>query len=526
MTLEVTETATRDDLVVELSAEREMNLLLTEAISDLELAAEDRGWRTASMELDRELSRDGLNNITRNCSVMAIASPMIKRAILLRTGYVWGQGVTVSARAGDSADQDVNAVVQAFWDDASNQVALTSSEAQESLERKLAVDGQVIFTLFPDPLTGRVQIRTTPFGEITDKLTNPDDRDDVWFFYRSYTTNVLEQGYAGTIRKRRETRRVLHPALGYWPAVRPKTIDGRPVVWDQPMLHVKVNSADGKWGIPDAYAALPWARAYEEFLTDWARLVKALSKFAWRLTGDKASKARRAAETLAAAMPRPGLSASGGEGGVGQLAAGGPGVSLEAIPKSGATIDSDSGRPLAAMVAAGMGVSVVDLLADPGVTGARAVAETLNEPIVNEMTMRRNLWGSVFRTIVGYVIDQAVKAPRGPLRGTVVRDARTGRETVTLAGEVERTVLVDWPDIDGVDPIKLVEAIVAADGTGKMPPVEVARLLMTALEVEGVDELLEEMTDEQGRWIDPDVTAGQAAVDRFRRGEDAAEALR
>lgn len=525
MTLELTEAQpTVEALTVELGAEREMNDLLSEALSDLELAAEDRGWKVASLELDREFSRDGLTNVVRNCSVMAIASPMIKRGLQLRTGYVWGQGVTVAARAADGADQDVNAVVQAFWDDESNQKSLTSPEAQEKLERKLGTQGNVIFTFFPDPLTGRVQVRTTPLDEVVDKISNPDDRDDVWFFLRSYTSTVLEVGYGGGIRRRNEVRRVLHPALGHWPTTRPKVIDRLPVLWDQPMLHVKVNEPDhGKWGIPDAYAALPWARAYEGFLTDWARLVKALSKFAWRLTGDKASKAKRAAQTMVSAMPRQPISTlsdPAGQGGVGQVAAGGPGVNLEAIPKSGATIDSGSGRPLAAMVAAGMGVSVVDLLADPGVTGARAVAETLDKPVVLEMNGRRRMWGSVLATILGYVIDQAVKAPRGPLKGTVVRDARTGRETITLTGDVERSVTVDWPDLNDLDPLKLVEAIVSADGTGKMPPVETARLLMAALGVKDVDELIDSMTDDDGNWIDPDVSAGDVAARRFRRGED------
>lgn len=531
MTLQVTETTTPDTdrLRIELAAEQEHVDLLEEALSDLELAAEDRGWRVAGMELDREFSREGLTAVIRNCSVMAIASPLIKRGLQLRVGYIWGQGIDVAARAGDGADQDVNAVIQGFWDDPSNQVALTSPEAQENLERRLGKQGNVIFTFFPDPLTGRVQVRVTPFEEIGDKIANPEDRDETWFFFRTYTATVIEAGYSGGTRKRTETRRVLHPALGYWPATRPRSIDGLPVLWDQPMLHVSVNRPEGaKWGVPDVYAALPWARAYEGFLTDWARLVKALSKFAWRLTGDKSSKARRAAQQVAAAIPAP--AAAGRDalnpGPVGAVAAGGPGVHLEAIPKSGATVDSGSGRPLASMVAAALGVSVVDLLADPGVTGARAVAETLDKPVVLEMNGRRRLWASVLQTILGYVIDQAIRAPRGPLRGTVVRDPRTGRETITLAGDVERSVVVDWPDLNDLDPLALVEAIVAADGTGKMPPVETARLLMQALGVEDVDELLDEMTDEDGNWIDPEASAGQAAVDAYRRGQDPAEALR
>jgi hypothetical protein len=121
------------------------------------------------------------------------------------------------------------------------------------------------------------------------------------------------------------------------------------------------------------------------------------------------------------------------------------------------------------------------------------------------------------------VIDQAVKAPAGALKGTIGRD-EYGRETVTLAGDVERTVDITWPELEETDPKTLVDAIVAADGTGKLDPLVTIRLLLEALGVDDIDEILDRMTDDQGNYIDPQVTAGQAAVDAFRRGEDPASA--
>lgn len=506
MTLEITEQAgpSYDDILVELGAEREMNVILEEALSDLELSAEDHGWRLAAMRLEQEFSRQGIAALIDNCRILAIASPLVKRGLQLRIGYVWGQGVTIQARAGEAeagdGGQDVNAVVQAFWDDPSNQKTLTSSEAHEALERALGTDGNLCLAFFTDPLTGRVQVRVTPFEEIQDKIANPEDRDDTWFFFRQYTARVVEQGYTGLTRTRTETRRVLHPALGFWPANRPKTIDGLPVLWDQPILHVSVNRPQHwKWGIPDAYAARPWARAYEGFLTDWAKLVKALSKFAWKLTGERSSRARRAADRLRAAVPTridTESALAGGSELVGGVAAAGPGVNLEAIPKSGATIDSESGKPLAAMVAAALGVSVVDLLADPGITGARAVAETMDKPVVLEMNLRRAMWKSVLQTILTYVVEQSVRAPRGPLKGTVSRDPRTGVETITLAGETSSTVEVVFPDLNELDPVQLVAAIVDANSTGKLPDRTIAKLLLEALKVDNVDEILAELEDE------------------------------
>ncbi|UUW88457.1 hypothetical protein [Pimelobacter simplex] len=502
------------DLLTEVAALNSDNSLLRERLADLELAAEDVGWERASTKLLEEFSRQGLQRVTRNCRVMAVASPLIKRGIQLRAGYIWGQGVTVQARAaGEDAGQDVNAVVQAWWDDESNQKALTSSQAQEELERALGTDGQVFIACFTNQLTGRVQVRSTPFEEILDVVNNPDDRDDPWFYLREYNATVVERGYSGLTRLRPETRRVFHPALGFWPATRPKSVDGIPVQWDVPILHVPVNRLDGwKWGVPDVYASLPWARAYEGFLTDWARLCKALSKFAWKLTGDRAPKVRSAVARMQSALPADVPPIGGSD--AGGVAAMGPGANLEAIPKTGATIDSDSGRPLAALAAAGLGLPVTTLLSDPGTTGARAVAETLEQPTILEMGMRRELWGAVLQQLAAYAVDQAVKAPQGPLRG-VVQQVGT-RQVVTLAGDVEKTVVVEWPDLNELDPLKMIEAIVAADSTGVVPGLETLRLLLTALRVKDVDEVLKAVTDEQGNFVDPRIEAAAAAIARQR----------
>ena len=295
------------------------------------------------------------------------------------------------------------------------------------------------------------------------------------------------------------------------------------------MLHVKVNALDGwKFGLPDTYAALPWSRAYKDFLEDWAKLVKSLSRFAWRLTA-KGSKVSKVAAKVRSAMNAPSTSARAAEpNDVGGAAVGDPNLSLEAIPKTGATIDSESGRPLAAMVAAALGVPVTMLLGDPGTTGARATAETLDRPTELEMNLRRELWAEVERRLLDYVVDQAVKAPQGPLKGTVKRD-ETGREVVTLSGDADgsmRTVDIVWPPLEDTPIDVLVNAITAADATGKLPPLLVARLLCEALGVDDVDEVLEELVDpETGEFVDPRVTAGQVAVDAFRDGRDPAAAL-
>lgn len=77
-------------------------------------------------------------------------------------------------------------------------------------------------------------------------------------------------------------------------------------------------------------------------------------------------------------------------------------------------------------------------------------------------------------------------------------------------------MVVNWPDMKELDPLKLVEAISTADGTGKMPPVETLRLLLTALRVQDVDEVIEAVTDENGEFVDPGIAAAAAAIEAHR----------
>lgn len=500
----------------------EANLeLVAEGIAELELALEDRGWERLLAGAVQEFSLDGLKRASALAAVMAVSHPLIKRGLALRAAYVWGKGVQITARAnGDEGAQDVNKVIQAFLDDRGNRKAFTGAQARQRLERTLGTDGQVCALFFTNPRTGAVRVRTFPFAEMADVFTNPQDRTDVWFIKRIWTSQTIDPA-SGMPVTTREAR--WYPALGYRPLTMPSVIGGIPVERDVPILHIRANELEGwVYGIGDAYAALPWARAYRDILTDWVTLFRALSQFAFRLS-TKGSKAQQARRALAARQQAPAPAANADRAGATAVLT--EGDTLEAIPKTGATIDADSGRPVAAMIAASLGVPVTMLLTDPGVTGARATAETLDEPTENEMNGRRDLWGEVYRDICEHVIWAAVRAPQGPLKGSIVRDPLDNRDVVTLDGdedESDHTIEITWPDLTQTPVNVLIAAIAEADATGKMPPVETLKLLLRALGVDDIDEIIEKMLDDQGNFIDPKATAGQSAADAFRRGQDPA----
>jgi hypothetical protein len=129
--------------------------------------------------------------------------------------------------------------------------------------------------------------------------------------------------------------------------------------------------------------------------------------------------------------------------------------------------------------------------------------------------MRRRVWTAAFTELLNYVVDQAVIAKK--LQGTVRYD-ETGQRVVELSGDTDRTVEVSWPNLDELDIDKQMQAISLADATNKMPPLVTLRLMLETLGVQDVDEVLADMTDDNGDFISPGVSAGHVAVNAFRQG--------
>lgn len=502
------EAATQSELRVHEGAVQTLEYRLEESLAQLELARENNGWQRLIDMTSQDFTREGLRTAATQGRVFGIANPLIKRGREVRHAYVWGQGVAISAR-----DEAVNELVQAFIDDEGNREAFYGAQARQKYEGCLYDEGNFFLAHFTNPLTGAVKVRFIPFDEVSDVVTAPGDKATPWFYLREWTES--EQQADGAFKD--VTRKAYYPALKYQPAAKYRNINGIEIVWDAPVRHVKVNAGDGwKFGIGDSYAAIPWALSHKGFLEDWALLMKALAKIAFVTSSKRSSDAqsKRAALQGMANVPA-GSSVSMTDD-----------QKIEALPKSGATLDSESSRPLATMAASAIGLPVTILLADPGQTGARATAETLDLPTRLTFQARQELHAEVIADSVGYALEQAVITPRGPLRtlGTAVRDG--DRLTVRWKDPNTSTVEVVFPGLDEVPLATLMAAIVGADSMSvKPPPLVLLKLVLQALKVRDVDEILAEVTDENGDYVHPDVTAGDAAAKAFRDGKDPADTL-
>jgi len=481
---------------------------LQESIYQLEQQLQEVGWQQLGAWSQKEFSREGLRQINMMARIYFLKNPLIKRAVLTQSQYVMGQGINIEAE-----DEEVDQVVQDFLDDPKNRQELTEQQALMQKETELQLFSNFFFVLFVNRATGKVRVRTIDPDEIEDIITNPEDSKEPWYYKRVYyarkynmETGQYEEGHQQV---------VYYPD---WNIRRPRgTIGGHPVEQGAYIYHVSVNKLTGmKFGVSEIYAACDWARAYKEFLENWASLVKSLQKFAWK---KKTKGTQKQVENLAKQAQ-----SSFQELEAGATAVMGQGNDLEPVKTQGATISAQDGRHLKLMVSAATGI-FEHYFGDPS-TGNLATAKAMERPMELMFRDRQQLWKSIFQEILNFIIKQSVKAPQGLLNGEVYQDDQ-GYEFIQLGNDTEgeersKMINISFPELLEKDTHARVEAIINAfthQGMQIKPFYNikyVTRLLLQALGEDNIDEKLEEMFPEGEQ---PALPAGQ-------EGEEGAESNR
>lgn len=466
-------------------------IALEERLASLEMALDTMDWRMLTHQAEQEFSREGLRTIADLARVMYLKNPLIQRTVELKVFYVWGQGISVKAAA-----DEVQAVVDAFNEHEDNIAELTGAQAQQLKEVDLQVDGNLFLVLFTNAVTGNVRVRSIPFREVLDIVRDPNDAKRPQYYLRTWTESALQPD--GSLRQ--TPRRAYYPDWRYKPAARPAEIGDAPVMWESPVYHVRAGGfSDWAFGVSEVYDQLDWAKAYKEFLEDWASIVRAYRRFAFTLTTPGGARGVSAARSR--------LQTTLGTGGTGMetnppAVAGSTfvaseGVNLQPVRTSGATVGAEDGRRLLLMVAAGGGFPET-FYGDASV-GSLATAKSLDRPTELMLLNRQQQWAGVRRDIYRYVQLWAVKAPRGALRGlgtviTEIEDGRVYESIVWNDDDFDAAVTVDFPPLLEHDQRESVGAIVSAatlDGkalAGTLDLETTVRLLLTALgepDVEG-----------------------------------------
>lgn len=480
---------------------------MQERLAALEFALESLDWRLLSAQADQEFSRVGLRDITEFSRIMALKNPLIKRSVAVQRLYVFGQGFNVRAET-----PELDEALTTFYDDVRN-VAELSQQEMASKEVELQVSGNLFFALFVNRLNGRVRLRSIPFEEIEEVICDPDDGKTPWFYRRLWVEHHIDMFSGATSQ---ESMQAFYPDWRYDPISKPPAIGSTPIKWETSICHVKVNGfSHWRFGLSEVYASIDWAKAYKEFLEDWASIVRAYRKFAFQLTqpgGKSAVMAAKARLETGAPVSNPAPAA-------GSTFIAGEGVKLEAVRTNGATVSAEDGRRLLLMVAASAGLPET-FYGDASI-GTLATAKSLDRPTELQMRDRQNLWVDVLNAIHDFVLLWQVKAPQGTLRGlgTIERtvEDKQNFERVLWNEDVSPRVAVEFPPLVQSDTPSMVGAMVdaatlrgqALAGTVDLPTL--AGMLLSTLGVQDVDQVLDRLFPD-GEAPEPSETSASEAA--------------
>ena len=360
---------------------------LTESVHEIEEdllrisdAFDNVGWSPMANEDARELPLATVKKVADVARAMYAMNPFVKRGVNARIQYVWGKGVKFDG-IGNITDQYKL-----------NRSKMFTPQAYEELERVLATDGNS-FTALPIVDTVRNQPASAfriSLSEIDGAISNPYDKEEVWYFKRSYkvTTTDRETG-----KQEEKVVTKYYASLSYYQKLQavgkslPKRWNKHGVEQNFVVQHMAVNKQVGwRWGVPDVLPVIFWAKAYKEYLEDNAMLVKAYSRIAWQITP---TNAQQGAATSARLVQQPSRDPMTGElNNVGGTYVGSQ--SMTPTTATGSTVDFAKGSALASAIASGLEVSKVVITSDPG-EGNRATAETLDLPTLKAMESRQQV---------------------------------------------------------------------------------------------------------------------------------------
>jgi hypothetical protein len=372
------------ELREENGALREAVIELKESMAEVQLALDNVGWNPIGEDLDmQEIPLASIKKFTQVTRALATINPLAKRGIAVRTAYIWGNGITLEGLE----------ETHEFAKSAVNKKYLLSDKAWIELEFCLATDGN-FFLLVNKP---KQTVQRIPLHQITGTVSNPDNAEEIWFYKREWKRVVTNSK-----NEEKETAmEVYYPAIDYDEANgKPRTFKGKKVVWEERIAGHSVNKQTGwKWGVPDLLPILFWAKAHKEFLESQATLVKAYSRYAFKVTANTAAGAKATATKIGAS---PSADMQGNPQGTGGTAVVGMGNNIQALGRTGGSVDFKEGLPLAGYVAAGLSVPLNELTADAG-DANRSSAETLSSSNEKVMQARQAEHKMFFESIFEYL---------------------------------------------------------------------------------------------------------------------------
>lgn len=370
------------------------NHKMSERLLNVDLMIDQRGWSPLyNYGSDGGLTLDQLKASSIQLREMVIANPVVRRGSQLRIAHVMGSGIEFTCKSRGTKSKPgkpdiLTAILQTKIDAIRAQRALFSEDANSAMERAAFTDGW--FGAICDDLTKTVDMEIG-ISQITADLRNPDNPAEIWAYRRVWTRDPVN---APSVQEVRWYYTDVFDASGEKRGSSVRYNGGlEAVAKGKTLFDIHFNRQTGQaYGSPDALSIIAWAKLYKEFLVNGYIMSRALAQLAYKVTVANRTSAQSAA--LQIASPSDG----------GNAATMGQGNDLTPLNTAGKGYDFDSGRPLAAMIATGLEVSLVSLLSDPGVGGGNTgVSETLNDPAKMTGQMRRQTWVGYWKRVFRYL---------------------------------------------------------------------------------------------------------------------------
>jgi len=345
----------------------------------LSMALEQGQWLAAD-GFDRadgaHLTFAAIQSAAKNGRALVTGNPIMHRAALAQTAYVWGDGCRITG-----ADDIIKK--------RQNKRNIFGRAAVLELEMSKIADGNVLIFI-----EGH-QLSTIPFYEIKGGVYEPSDPSFIRYFYREWTESITD---FTTMSERKVDRKMLYPNMDYerGGVPHPEQIGGVQVNQDGVIRHVAPNRLKGDaWGLPDLIAGIFYAGEHKELVEAADAIFRAQSQYAVQYK----AKTRQALDQVAASIAGPPpIDPSTGEAlQYGQTVAYGSDVEMQLMNKIGAGIDFDHFDPIAGLASVVLAVPLdVVLGAEPRDTAV---------PVTTKRTMRSHqlLWDEVFHDIFEYI---------------------------------------------------------------------------------------------------------------------------
>ena len=358
---------------------KEFDQILMEATQSVEdaLKLEDTGWINFSAGTGDVISAaDKITNMKLS-RLYAVKDPLGKQSIRLWTDYTFGTGMTWQTE-----DDMAKKALDSFWDARCNRKILGAAGQRKS-SNNLLRDGVIYFAIFLGPDQSNIR-RIDPL-EITEIITDPDDKEDEKYYRRQWADR---QGTPHT---------TIYRSITNIKGVATLDMNGNSVTHNDDALVYRMEYNDGN---PLLLPALDWIKQYRRFLASRIAIVLALARFAWHI---EVSGGQAAVEVIKAKL-------HGEEVAAGSTSVTNKGASMVPIKTdSGARNAYDDGRMIKLQIAAAVGIPE-QYFGDISI-GNQATAKTVELPMLKMFQSYQKVWSDAYQDIDEVILEHAGVSP-------------------------------------------------------------------------------------------------------------------